>query len=83
MGAGMGAGTGAGMGAGTGAGTGVSIPSTADSHVFITLLGRSDDGTLFIGDPAYGSLELRPSVFSARYGSPELVLALAAAPRNK
>ena len=43
---------------------------------YIALLRRSDDGTLTVGDPVAGRLELSPHEYLSIYGEPELVLSL-------
>ena len=43
---------------------------------YIALLGRSKDGILKVGDPAYGMLELTQLEFAYQYGDPRLIMAL-------
>ncbi|MCL2058890.1 MAG: hypothetical protein FWH01_07490 [Oscillospiraceae bacterium] len=49
---------------------------------YITLLGRSETGTLMIGDPVAGMLELNAGDYLSIYGEPELVLALSVPPNR-
>ena len=49
---------------------------------YVALLSNYEDGTLIIGDPAEGKLEMDVGEFIDRYGEPGLVLTLAP-PKNK
>jgi hypothetical protein len=46
------------------------------AEFYIALLARAKDGTLTVGDPARGLLELSPEAFAARYRFPGLALAV-------